>query len=111
MAVTEYDIEQFAARIRLHFEPHLRDVAYDLALGIARVAGARVKALRPETMLGEIVAWIKEGEPFAAESLDPVEWMMVVEEELGFKIPDRLAVRIESATFRELVLDVSGNFV
>jgi len=27
MAVTEHDVEQFAARIRLHFELELRDIA------------------------------------------------------------------------------------
>lgn len=31
MALTEHDIEQFAARIRLHFAPELRDIAFDLA--------------------------------------------------------------------------------
>lgn len=107
MAVMEHDVEQFAARIRLHFEPALRDVATDLARGIASVVGVKVKALRPETTLGEIVSWIKECEPILARSLDQVEWIMAVEEELGFEIPDHLGARLETATFRELVLDVS----
>lgn len=106
MAVTEHDVEQFAARIRLHFEPALRDVANDLARGIAGVVGVKVKALRPETTLGEIVSWVKECEPMLARSLDQVEWIMAVEEELGFEIPEHLGARFETATFRELVLEV-----
>src|SRR6476619_630263 len=43
VAVTEHDIERFAARIRLHFEPDLRDVAFDRAHAVSGVVGARVK--------------------------------------------------------------------
>jgi hypothetical protein len=58
MALSEQDIELFAARIRLHFEPDLRDTAYNLALPLARLCGARIKALRPETTLAEIREWL-----------------------------------------------------
>jgi hypothetical protein len=58
MALSEQDIELFAARIRLHFEPDLRDTAYNLALPLARLCGARIKALRPETTLAEIRGWV-----------------------------------------------------
>jgi hypothetical protein len=57
MALSEQDIELYAARIRLHFEPELRDAAYSLALPLARACGARIKALRPETTLAEIRNW------------------------------------------------------
>jgi hypothetical protein len=58
MAVSEADLELFAARIRLHFEPELRDAAYALALPLALACGARIKSLRPETTLAEIRGWI-----------------------------------------------------
>lgn len=100
MAVTEHDVEQFAARIRLHFEPELRDIAFDCAHSIARLVGARVKLLRPETPIAEIFAWVSESD---SGSLDKVEWIMAMEDELEFEIPDELAARIDRATFRELV--------
>ena|SRR6186713_1852211 len=104
MAVTQHDIEQFAARIRPHFPPQLRDIAFDLAHAIARVVGARVKLLRPETTLAEIFAWLAESD---SSSLDQVEWIMALEEELGLEVPDELAARIDQATFRELVEKVA----
>jgi hypothetical protein len=58
MAVSEADLELFAARIRLHFEPELRDAAYALALPLALACGARIKSLRPETSLAEIRGWM-----------------------------------------------------
>jgi len=97
MAITEHDIEQFAARIRLHFEPDLRDVAFDLAHAVSRVVGARVKLLRPETTIAEIFSWVSESD---SGSLDKVEWIMAMEGELGFEIPDALAARIDRGTFR-----------
>lgn len=100
MAVTEHDIEQFAARIRAHFAPELRDIAFDFAHSIARLVGARAKLLRPETTIAEVFAWVSESD---SGSLDKVEWIMAMEEELGFEIPDELAARIDRATFRELV--------
>ena len=105
MAVTERDIELFAARIRLHFPPDQRDVAYELAYGIARVVGARVKRLTPETTIDEIVRWIESEEPFGpCDSLDKVEWIMALEEELpGLDIPDDLASRTNRTTFRDIV--------
>ena len=53
MALTKQDIEAFAARIRPHFEPELRDIAYELALGIARssvnsCSSGRANAALPE---------------------------------------------------------------
>jgi acyl carrier protein len=107
MAVTEHDVEQFAARIRLHFATQLRDVAFDLAFGIAKVVGSKAKLLRPETTLDEILAWLKDERPFLSSSLDQVEWIMAMEEECGFRIPDELAARMERATFREFVEHVA----
>jgi hypothetical protein len=107
LALTEHDVEQFAARIRLHFESHLRDIAYELALGIGSIVGPKVKMLSPETTLKEIVDWIKEHGPISANSLDRIEWVMAIEAELGFEVPDELAARMEEATFRELVLNMA----
>jgi hypothetical protein len=58
MALSQRDIELYAARVRLHFEPELRDAAYGIALPLARLCGARIKALRPQTTLAEIRDWV-----------------------------------------------------
>ena len=107
MAVTEHDIEQYAARIRLHFAPQLRDVAYDLAYGIAKLVGAKVKSLRPETTLAEILHWLQEDNPFPSDSLDQVEWVMAMEEEFEFEMPDTFAAKTATTTFRDLVEHVA----
>jgi hypothetical protein len=99
--LTPADLEMFAARIRVHFEPELRDIAFELALGIARIVGSRAKDLRPGTTLDEIFTWIHGVEPFPT-SLDQVEWVMSLEEDLMMKIPDDLASN--HTTFRDLVL-------
>ena len=107
MAVTEHDIEQYAARIRLHFAAELRDVAYDLAYGIAKLVGPKVKSLRPETTLDEILSWLQEDNPFPTGSLDQVEWILAMEVEFEFELPDAFAAKTATTTFRELVEHVA----
>jgi len=68
---------------------------------IAQTAGASVKLLRPDTVLDDILAWI------GTDSLDRVEVMMAIEEELGFEIPDPQAERSDRTTFRDLVLSIA----
>ena len=58
MAITETDVEMYAARIRAHFPPELRETAFALALSIARLVGPKTKQLRPETTLDEIIEWL-----------------------------------------------------
>ena len=105
MTINELDVELFAARVRLHFSPELRETAFEVAYAIARVAGPKVKSLTPETTLDQILDWVKGEWPVPSDSLDLVEWVMAIEEEAGpaFKIPDELASRLDRATFRELV--------
>ena len=106
MALTEHDIELFAARIRVHFPADQRDIAYELAHAIARAVGPRVKRLTPETSLTEILAWWKADAPFpSGDSLDQVEWIMALEEEFGpaFVLPDEFAGRLDRTTFKDLV--------
>jgi hypothetical protein len=79
MPVSDRDVELFAARIRLHFEPDLRAVAYGLALPLARVCGARIKDLRPDTRLSEIRAWIGVDVP-AEDSLLSKDVLTLLEE-------------------------------
>jgi acyl carrier protein len=45
------------------------------------------------TTIAEIFAWVTESD---AGSLDKVEWIMAMEEELGFEIPDELAARVDA---------------
>lgn len=113
MAITEQDLELFAARIRPQFPRDLRDTAYELALSIARVAGSKVKRLTPDTTIDTILEWTAakhRGMPAielaeGADSLDRVELVMALEEELGgsFILPDAFAGRTDKATFREWV--------
>jgi hypothetical protein len=110
MAITEADVEMFAARIRPYFAPDLRDTAFSLALSIARVVGAKVKVLRPETTLDEIIEWLAPHYAEEKDSLEKVELIMAIEEDLGaaFVLPDELASRSGAATFRELIQHVAA---
>jgi hypothetical protein len=110
MAITETDVELYAARIRPHFPPELRETAYLLALPIARVVGAKAKLLRPETTIDEILEWLGPHYAQGKDSLDKVEMIMAMEEDLGeaFVIPDELASRTDTVTFRELVQYVAA---
>ena len=110
MEITEADIELYAARIRPHFPPELRETAYTLALSIARTAGATSKLLRPETTLEEILIWVGPHYVQGKDSLDKVEAIMSMEEDLGaaFVLPDELASRTDTLSFRELVQYVAA---
>ena len=110
MAITETDVEMFAARVRAYFPSELRDTAFAMALSIARVAGAKAKLLRPETALDEIIEWLGPHYVESEDSLDQVELIMAIEEDLGaaFILPDELASRTDTATFRELVQHVAA---
>ena len=110
MAVTETDVEMYAARIRVHFPPELREIAFSLAVPIARVVGAKAKLLRPETTIDEIIEWLGPYYVRGKDSLDKVEMVMAMEEDLGaaFVLPDELAGRTSTMTFRELVQHVAA---
>jgi hypothetical protein len=110
MAITEADVEMFAARIRAYFPPELHDTAFSLALSIARIVGPRVKLLRPETTLDEIIEWLGPHYVRGKDSLDNVELIMAIEEDLGvaFMLPDEMASKSDTATFRELVESVAA---
>ena len=99
--LTPQDLQAFAARIRAHFEPPLQDVAEEVALQIARTAGGRTKDLRPHTTLNEIVSWL------GTDSLDKVEAMMAIEEELLFELSDGDAERSANITFRDWVVKIA----
>jgi len=105
MAITETDVELYATRIRPHFPPELRETAYSLALPIARVVGAKAKLLRAETRIDEILEWLGPHYTQGKDSLDKVEMIMAMEEDLGaaFVLPDELASQTDTMTFRELV--------
>ena len=98
MTITEADLELYARRIRVHFEPPLRDIAEELALTVAQAAGPKTKLLRPESTLDEIFGWMP--------SLDTVEvvmsWKELVEDELS-----ALFDPSASTTFRQLVQRVA----
>jgi acyl carrier protein len=95
--LTPQDLQALAARIRAHFEPPLQDIAEGFALQIAPTAGLRAKLLRPETTLDEILSWL------GTDSLDKLEVIMAIEEQLGIEVPDDSAV----TTFRDLVVQIA----
>lgn len=113
MAITDHDLELFAARIRPHFPRELRDTAHELALSIARVVGPKVKLLTPDTTIATILGWMGATDPVISgeevvggtDSLDRVELVMALEEQwgCGFSVPDAFAGRTDQATFREWV--------
>jgi len=111
MAITEADVEMFAARIRAYFPPELRETAFSLALAIARVVGPKAKTLRPETTLDEIIEWLEPHYVGDKDSLDKVELVMAMEEELGVSLvlPDDFSGRTDTATFHELVQHVASS--
>lgn len=111
MAITEADLEMYAARVRVHFPPELRDTAFEMAYSIARIVGPKAKALRPDTTLDELIEWV--GPHYALEgedSMDKVETIMAMEVDLGdaFVLPDEMAARSDTATFSELVQYVAA---
>ena len=110
MAITETDVEMYAARIRPHFPQELRETAFSLALQIARIVGAKAKRLRPETAIVEIIEWLGPHYVRGKDSLDKVEMVMAIGEDFGaaFVLPDELAGRADTMTFRELVQHVAA---
>jgi hypothetical protein len=103
------DQELWAARVRLHFEPDLRDPAEEVARILVPVVGRRIKELRPETHMGEILRWLKDQTSVLTSSLDWVELMMMIEEQMGTEITDEFAERLEEHAFREFVVHLVGN--
>ncbi len=109
MALTRDDIEAFARRIRPHFPEQLRDTAEELALLVAKRGGPRAKDLRPETPLTDFYRWIDEEGSSASDtgersdSLDTVELVMALEEELQIEFSDEFARKRSLQTFADLV--------
>ena len=59
MTLTPEDLAAFARRIRPYFEPEFQDAAEVFARTIAEMGGGgRVRELRPETTLDEILSWL-----------------------------------------------------
>jgi hypothetical protein len=97
MALSPRDIELYAARIRLHFEPELRDAAYGIALPLARLCGARIKALRPQTTLTEIRDWVGMSHTHTDRLTDTAP--LAAPEDLGWDAAERFGLlRGPSAT-------------
>lgn len=51
------DWELVAAFIRLEFPVEQRDIAQKIAAGLAEIVGTRIKRLKPENQLEQIVGW------------------------------------------------------
>ena len=57
---TKVDWELIVAFVRLEFPPDQRDIAQKIAAGLAEIVGVKIKQLRPENTLTEIVNWAEE---------------------------------------------------
>jgi len=51
------DWELVAAFIRLEFPAEQRDIAQKIAAGLAEIVGTKIKRLKPENQLEQIVGW------------------------------------------------------
>ena len=49
------------AFIRLDFPPEYRDVAHQIAAGLAEIVGMKIKQLKPEHNLSQIAEWAENG--------------------------------------------------
>lgn len=103
MTITDEDLQLYAARVRAHFPPHLRNAAEVVAYGIARAVGPKVKELRPETTVSEILGWTESLGHYSQDSVDTVEWIMALEEEFEFEIPDYDSERAKTMTFQDWI--------
>jgi hypothetical protein len=101
--VTDQDLEVWAARIRPHFEPRLQGMAEAVAAVLVLAVGSRIKQLRPETPMSEVFSWLKDDASPRRTSLDWVEMLMAVEEEVSSEATDAFAETLEQRTFREYV--------
>lgn len=57
---TKVDWELIVAFVRLEFPPDQRDIAQKIAAGLAEIVGVKIKQLKPENTLTEIVNWAEE---------------------------------------------------
>ncbi|MGE5303460.1 MAG: hypothetical protein ACM3TN_09050 [Alphaproteobacteria bacterium] len=57
---SKIDWELVVAFVRLDFPPDQRDIAQKIAAGLAEIVGPKIKQLRPENTLTEIVNWADE---------------------------------------------------
>ncbi len=48
------------AFVRLEFPPEQRDIAQKIAAGLAEIVGVKIKQLKPENTLDQIVNWAEE---------------------------------------------------
>lgn len=102
------DQQLWAARIRLHFEPHLRDIAEEVARIFVPVIGARVKELRRDTRMSEVLGWFEERRKLLNSSLDWVELIMSLEEIVQSEVSDEFAERFADHTLHELVVHLDA---
>ena len=61
------DWELVVAFIRLDFPAEQRDIAQKIAAGLAEIVGTRIKRLKPEDRLEQIVGWVEN--PIQASDL------------------------------------------
>lgn len=109
MPLDDRDLERWAARVRPYFEPPLQDVAEGAAAVLVMGVGSRIKELRPETPMADVVSWLKDARDTGSASLDWVEMLMAVDEEVSSEVTDAFAETLEQRTFREYVEHLQAN--
>lgn len=88
-ASAKVDWELIVAFVRLDFPAEQRDIAQKVAAGLAEMVGSRIKRLRPEHSLRQIVDW-------SEEHVDP--WDLVKVFDLAYGV-----TCVPETTFRSLV--------
>jgi hypothetical protein len=78
-------------------------MAEAVAAVLVLAVGSRIKQLRPETPMSEVFSWLKDDASPRPASLDWVEMLMAVEEEVSSEATDAFAETLEQRTFREYV--------
>jgi hypothetical protein len=102
MATNQQDLAAWAARIRPHFAPAEQDTAEVAALWLATSIGPKVKELRPDTLMGAVLSWLKSAPHSFADS-SWVELLIAIESEVSSEATDKFAELLEARTFREYV--------
>ena len=91
-------------RTRKENPGHTKPATATSAAGVLVLAvGSRVKELRPETPMSKVLDWLKDDANRRNTSLDWVELLMAVEEEVSSETTDAFAETLEQRTFREYV--------
>jgi hypothetical protein len=103
VAISEQDLAAWTRRVGQHFEGPCKGIAEAFAEFVAFELGPRLKSLRPETQMADVLEWIQTPAYSERAPNDWVEILMAVEEAVGCEMTDDFAETLERHTFRDYV--------